>query len=51
MILNKDETEVDKQCSRMGAAAEERIKSNKAKETWISIEPDEGELAILQVLF
>ena len=41
----KDETKVDKQRSRMGAAAEERTKSNNAKETGIWVEPDEAELA------
>ena len=40
----KDETEVDKQHSRMGAAAEARTKSSKAEETGIWIEPDEAEL-------
>ena len=42
----KEKTEVDKQRSRMGAAAAERTKkSNKAKETGIWIEPDTAELA------
>ena len=41
----KDETEVDKQRSRIGAAVEERTKSNKVKETGIWIEPDKTELA------
>ena len=44
-VGTKDETEVDKQNSRMGATAEERTKLNKAKETVIWIELDKAELA------
>ena len=41
----KDETDIDKQRARMGAAAEARSKSSEAEETGIWIEPDEANLA------
>ena len=44
-VSAKDKAEVDKQHSRMGAAAEEHTTSNQAEEIGIWVEPDEAELA------
>ena len=41
----KDETKVDKQRARMGAAATEHTQSDEAEETGVWVKPDEAELA------